>query len=241
MVMETNPLVSVVVPTYNCAHYLAAALDSVLAQTYRPIEVIVVDDGSTDNTADVVCAYAEVRYLYQPNQGAAVARNIGIAAAQGEFIAFLDADDVWQPDKLSIQVAYMLQHPSVGITATNALHFLEPGTPVPSWLRPDRDLGEKKSPIPSAMVVRKPVFSQIGMFSPDHVPSEDTEWLCRAKDDQISIVTLPEVLTLKRFHGANISWEMASTFASRGLRILKESIARKSQQASSAKSLPRSE
>jgi len=100
----SRPLVSVVIPVYNAEPFLREALDSVLAQDYEPFEVIVVDDGSTDGSGTIARSYPEVRYLRQENQGPAVARNAGIAAAQGEFLAFFDADDVMLPNKLSVQV-----------------------------------------------------------------------------------------------------------------------------------------
>jgi glycosyltransferase involved in cell wall biosynthesis len=225
--MKNLPLVSVVIPAYNYAKYLAKTLDSVFAQTYRPIEVIVVDDGSTDNTAEIVRAYPEVRYFYQSNQGVSVARNVGITAAQGEYIAFLDADDRWKPDKLSIQITYMLENPDIGITATKVFNFLETGTQMPSCFTPDRHLGETESIIPSTLIVHKTVFSQIGAFSSEYRASEDLEWLSRAQDAQISIFTIAQTLTLRRLHGSNLSWEIASTVSSRRLRIFKESIARK--------------
>ena len=229
--MKIHPLVSVIIPVYNCERYLTTALDSVFAQTYRPIEVIVVDDGSTDQSADIVRNYPEVRYFYQSNQGVSVARNVAIAAVQGqaEFIAFLDADDRWNSNKLSIQIAYMLEYPKIGITTTHALDFLETGTQTPSWFNLDRDLGETHGMIPSTLVVRKTVFQQIGAFSPDYRASEDTEWFCRAKDGKIAIATLPDVLTQRRLHGANLSWEAAPTLSSRVLSIFKASIARKSR------------
>ncbi|PSB57691.1 hypothetical protein C7B77_07490 [Chamaesiphon polymorphus CCALA 037] len=226
--MENLPLVSVVIPIYNRENYLAAALDSVFAQTYRPIEVIAVDDGSTDRSGDIVRSYPEVRYFYQSNQGVSVARNTGIAAAQGEFIAFLDADDLWKPDKLSIQIAYMLAHPNLSFTGTKALNFLEPDTQVPPWFDPDRDLGDPRVIIPSTLVVRQSAFDRIGNFAPAYRATEDIEWLWRAKDAKLESLTLPVELTLRRFHGTNLSWEMASTEKARLFKIVRESIARQS-------------
>lgn len=227
--MSNSPLVSVVIPTHNYGKFIAATLDSVRAQTYRSIETIVVDDGSTDHTADVVRAYSEVRYFYQSNQGVSVARNRAIADAQGEFIAFLDADDIWKPEKLSIQIAYMLQHPDISITATKVRNFIEPGTQLPPWFDPENELDDQESPIPSTLVVRKTVFSQIGVFSPDYRASEDLEWLCRARDAQIPMITLPEMLILRRLHGANLSWQTWRQSVHRAITILRTSIARKSQ------------
>jgi len=113
-------LVSVLIPTYNRAYILGKALDSVLAQSYRPIEVIVVDDGSTDGTRELVAGYGDqVRYIHQPNAGLAVARNTGLKAARGEFIALQDSDDQWTPWKLSAQVALMHRLPELALVWTD--------------------------------------------------------------------------------------------------------------------------
>jgi uncharacterized protein (DUF1919 family) len=226
--VENLPLVSVVIPIYNREHYLAAALDSVLAQTYQPIEVIAIDDGSSDRSAEIARAYPKVRYFYQSNQGVSVARNTGIAAARGEFIAFLDADDLWKPDKLSIQIAYMLEYPHLSFTGTKALNFLEPDSQFPPWFDPDRDLGDPKTMIPSTLVARRHAFERIGNFSPAYRATEDIEWLWRAKDANLSSLTIPVELTLRRFHGTNLSWEMAVTEKARLFKIVRESIDRKS-------------
>src|SRR6185369_6617714 len=105
-----NPLVSVIIPVYNGARYLGAALESVFAQTYREFEVIVVDDGSVDDSGVIAQSFPEVRYIHQANQGVAAARNHGIEAAGGEFFAFLDQDDLWNEDKLKRQVEFLLSH-----------------------------------------------------------------------------------------------------------------------------------
>ncbi len=224
--MKNLPLVTVVIPVYNCAKYLTEALDSVFAQTYRPIEVIVVDDGSTDDSADIVRNYPEVRYFYQSNQGVAVARNVAIAAAEGEFIAFIDADDIWKPHKLSLQITYMLEHPDIGITGTRAENFLEPNTQVPPWFDCDRDLQECIVIIPSTLVVSISIFHQIGNFSQNYQSEEDTEWLRRAEDLNVKTLMIPEILTLRRLHGKNLSWKMKPMHKFNMLRISKESIAR---------------
>jgi len=109
------PRVSVVIPVYNGERFLADAIQSVLDQSYQDYEVIVVDDGSTDGSAEVAQRFGEaVRYVHQANSGVCKARNTGIAVAQGTYIAFLDQDDLWLPDKLATQVAYLDSHPEVG-------------------------------------------------------------------------------------------------------------------------------
>lgn len=115
-----QPLVSVVIPTYNCGPYLAAALDSVLEQDYAPFEVIAVDDGSTDDTLDTLARYAErVRVVRQDNRGPAAARNRGVREARGDYLAFLDGDDLWLPGKLSAQMQYLITHPSIQVVYSN--------------------------------------------------------------------------------------------------------------------------
>lgn len=110
-----SPTVSVVVPTYNYARFLGRALDSVLSQTAPPSEIIVVDDGSTDDTAKVLDAYAKyITALRLPNRGVSSARNAGISIASGGFVALLDSDDVWLPTKLERQLALYSRHPECG-------------------------------------------------------------------------------------------------------------------------------
>ena len=110
------PRVSVIIPSYNCARYLGRAIDSACEQTYMDYEIVLVDDGSTDDTKDVAMQYGQkVTYLYQQNQGLSAARNQGISKASGELLAYLDADDMWYPEKLERQVAFLDAHPECGI------------------------------------------------------------------------------------------------------------------------------
>src|SRR5437667_12630279 len=110
------PLVSVVIPCYNGERYLAEAIESVLAQRYEPLEIIVVDDGSTDRSAEVARHFGDaVQYVCQPHAGAAAARNRGVGLATGDLIAFLDADDVWTEGRLARQVQVLEADPSVGM------------------------------------------------------------------------------------------------------------------------------
>jgi len=114
--MSDTPLVSVIVPAFNCADYIADSVTSALDQDYPNKEIIVVDDGSTDGTLDALSAFeGRITVIQQQNSGSAVARNTGIKAAKGEFIAFLDSDDIWFPGKLAIQTEYMASHPEIGL------------------------------------------------------------------------------------------------------------------------------
>ncbi|QIT56556.1 glycosyltransferase family 2 protein [Aquisalimonas sp. 2447] len=115
--MTAAPLISIVTPTFNRAGYLPVAIDSVLAQTFPNLEYLIVDDGSTDNTSDVVNSYDDerIRYFRQENQGQSVARNVGIENSRGEFVCFLDSDDAWVPEKLQQQLEAFRAHPEAGV------------------------------------------------------------------------------------------------------------------------------
>jgi glycosyltransferase involved in cell wall biosynthesis len=120
--------VSVVIPVYNNEPYIAAAVKSVLSQTLAPMEVIVVDDGSTDGTAGALKAFGSgIRYVYQPNRGEPSARNRGMRESTGEFIAFLDGDDLWHPSKLDLQMAYLHRHPDCALVYSDMSTFDENG------------------------------------------------------------------------------------------------------------------
>ncbi|MBW4056649.1 MAG: glycosyltransferase family 2 protein [Proteobacteria bacterium] len=124
-----NPLVSVVVTTYNQAAYIEQTIDSTLSQTYKPFEVIVVDDGSTDDTQIRLTAYGEqIIYIRQKNQGVAGSRNTGIRKAHGEYIALLDGDDFWEPEKLSVQVSAARLNPNSGLIVVDGVMFDNSGT-----------------------------------------------------------------------------------------------------------------
>jgi glycosyltransferase involved in cell wall biosynthesis len=127
----STPLVSCIVPVFNGERYLAEALDSVLGQTYRALEVIVVDDGSTDGTPAVVRTFgARVRCVTQPNAGLAAARNRGLAAATAELVAFLDADDLWLPEKIACQMERFRARPELEVSLTHIQNFWADDRPV---------------------------------------------------------------------------------------------------------------
>ncbi len=218
-----NLLVSVIVPVYNGELYLAAALDSIFAQDYSPFEVILVDDGSTDETATIASCYPGVRYFYQANQGPATARNNGVAMARGEFLTFADSDDTCTPNRLQVQVGYLLAHPDAGYVLSHQRDFLEPGAIAPAWLSPELMLSGQPCWGTGSLMVRRDLFSQVGGFDPRFLTGEDIDWFVRAKDAGIVGVMLPETLLLRRIHGANLS-ECGGE--SNLLKILRASISR---------------
>jgi glycosyltransferase involved in cell wall biosynthesis len=202
---EDQPLVSVIIPVRDMGHYLGEALRSVLAQDYRPIEVIVVDDGSTDDSAEVAGSFPQVICLRQAHRGVPTARNLGIAQARGAFIAFQDADDIWDPSKLTVQVEWMLRHPEAGYVAAFYRNFLEPGVARPAWLREEQLTDAQKGGI-SNLVVRRSVFERIGVFETDQEFGADLDWVMRVKDAKIVAEILPDVLVSRRIHAANHSY-----------------------------------
>jgi len=228
-----QPLVSVIIPTYNRAHFLPAAIDSVLAQDYQPYELIVVDDGSTDGTAAILQAYPQVRSIFQPNQGQSVARNKGVAASRGEFIAFLDSDDLWSPNKLTLQVRFHLSNPQFGYSIAHAVTFYEADCPRASWPEPEMLNGPHASRIPSSLMVHRDVFERIGGFNPLFRLSEDLDWFLRAQDTGMILGILPETLLQRRIHDANISARQKETFLS-SMLALKATIERKRAQSPGA-------
>ena len=202
---EERPLVSVIIPVYNGARHLGAALESVFAQTYRSFEVILVDDGSVDDSGVIAQSFPEVRYIHQTNRGVAAARNNGIEAARGEFFAFLDQDDLWTTEKLQIQIEYLLSNPDLGYTLTQQKYFLDPGATLPSWFRKELFDSVHTGWVLGTLVVRRTTFEKIGNFVTGYSAANDSDWFFRAKAAEIPMAILPELLLLKRIHEANDS------------------------------------
>ncbi len=203
----TKPLVSVIIPVYNGEAYLAEAVESIHRQNYEPIEIIIVDDGSTDETANIVKSYNNMRYIYQPNQGVAAARNFGIENSRGKLIAFLDADDCWAPNKLNIQVDCMLRHPHVGYTLGMQRNFLESGTDRPFWLKEEHLLRDHIGFLPT-LLIRKQIFKAVGLFNSDYRISSDVEWFSRVVDACIPRIVVSELVLYRRIHNSNLGYQL---------------------------------
>ena len=204
--MTTPPLVSVVIPAFNAEALVAEAIESVLAQSYAPVEVILVDDGSTDRTAAVASRYPVTR-LTQDNGGHASARNAGVAAAHGPLVAFLDADDLWLPSKLSAEVAHLMAHPEVGYVLVRMQRVLLPGAPWPPGTPAHWFQEPQAGTLPSAGLIRRSVLDSIGPFDTSFRHGSDTEWQARAADAGTRWALLPDVLVQYRIHGANDSYD----------------------------------
>lgn len=206
-------LVSVIIPCYNHAHFLPHALRSVLAQTYADWESVIVDDGSTDNTHEVALAFQDsrIRYLYQENKGLSAARNVGIRAAQGQFLAFLDADDEWEPDFL-IQCLSVLQARKdlIGVYTLNSFIDLSDqyliksnGECVSENEFRQRNLEGGFFPVHAALI-RTVIVHRIGGFDEQLTSEEDWDfWIKASSQGDLSCVALP--LARYRVHPGSMS------------------------------------
>ncbi len=198
-----GPLVSVIIPTYNRANFLVEALESVFSQTYQEFEVIVVDDGSTDDTPKLIKRFLQVKYVRQQHKGVASARNLGIKYAKGDLIAFLDSDDLWLPKKLEYQIAFFKKHPETVAVQTEEI-----------WIRRGKRVNPKKKHkkesgwifhrcvelcivSPSGIMLRKKVFKEIGLFDENFPVCEDYEFWLRLSV-RYPIYLISEPLIIKR-------------------------------------------
>jgi glycosyltransferase involved in cell wall biosynthesis len=199
-----EPLVSVVIPVYNRAHLIARAISSVLAQSYRRFEIIVVDDASSDPLAEALAAIADPRLrciVHPRNRGAAAARNTGVAAAQGEFVAFLDSDDTWYPEKLAFQIAAMRDQPPDVAGHVCAYDCIKDGYGprqiAPNWLsQPFRRavlFGCTCGP-GTTLLCRCAVFAEIGPLDEELRRLEDWDWLLRLAAKGYRLLASPGVL-----------------------------------------------
>ena len=205
--MAQDPLVSVIIPTHNRASLLPRAIESVLSQTRKDWELVMVDDGSSDNTREVVRSYCEqdgrIHYLGSPRAGVCAARNTGLARATGRFVAFLDDDDYWLPEKLEHQVEFMEQRPEIGVTYTRATVELAPGVINGSRLYPkdlintfEDLLNWPNGPVFSSMMIRRRCFDGAGWFDLRYAICEDFDLKLRYAQ-RWGIAGLDRLLTIQ--------------------------------------------
>lgn len=189
--------VSVVIPVRNGARYLAMAVASVRAQTVPVIEVIIVDDGSTDDTPAVIAALPGVRALRQEPAGAAAARNRGAEAATGEWLAFLDADDLWPPERLGRQFTWLAAYPGTDVVFGHGANFAiaADGTRREEPVRP--------ACLPGAALLRRDFFLTRARFDPAQRQSEAVEWYLRLAAGGARLGLVPELVLWRRLHDAN--------------------------------------
>lgn len=196
--------ISVIIPAYNAAKYLPAALKSVIQQTLPPHEIIIVDDGSTDTTPAIAeSAGSRVLYFRQLNQGAGPARNAGVQLANGSLIAFLDADDLWEPDKLAKQFLVLSDHPELSAVFSYVQQFISPEINEAIRCKLFCPIEPMVGIHPGTMLIKKDIFEKIGPFSAAYSSGEFLEWFCRAKEQGLLYRILPDALMHRRIHDTN--------------------------------------
>lgn len=213
---------SVIIPAFNAQETIAEAITSVLEQTIAPAEVIVVDDGSTDETVQIASAFGGVvSVVSQPNQGPAVATNAGIAKSSQPIIAGLDADDKWLPEKMEIQLAHLRGADKPIISATHARQFRHN---VP-------DTGDgivRASPSRSTMVFDRATFDMVGpITAPANKGGDMIDWFAKAREKGFDVDVLPDVLMLRRIIDGSLSYGMSDELKSDFLQVAREALLRK--------------
>ena len=223
---DNPPLVSIIIPTYNAARFLPQAIDSIRGQSYQPpLEIIIIDDGSTDDTAVIVQQLGpDIRYIYQENSSPAIARNRGIAASRGALIGFLDADDLYPPNKFELQVSRLMNDPTVDVVQGRIKYIHLEGSEDRSVILDDEE-ALTFIQIGGALF-RKSVFERIGGFDEDLRFSEDHDIFIRLRENNIPFVILNEITLYYQLHETNMTNDQ-TMMDFQLLRVLKKSIDRR--------------
>jgi glycosyltransferase involved in cell wall biosynthesis len=200
------PDISVVIPVHNGERYLAESIRSVLDQDHAALELLVIDNGSTDATADVARTFSSIRYFHLADKGLSKALNYGLERCRGAFLAFLDADDLWPPNRLAVQLEAFARNPAVEMVFGNVEQFISPeleeSAKAKLSIRDKRLAGRYRG----SMLIRKESFWRVGPFEPSMDFAEFIDWYMRAAEHKIREMMLPDVLTLRRIHGANLGY-----------------------------------
>lgn len=202
---KSTPRVSVVMTAYNAEHYIAEAIESVCAQSYTDYEIICVNDGSQDGTGEVARSFGE-RVLcieHDTNKGIATGRNTALAAASGEYIAFIDADDIWEPDKLEKQIAFLEANTAYEIVFGMMRQFLSPDLTEEESRTLHCPAEPLQAVVPSASFIKRSVFEKIGLFDEKWRVGEFIDWMSRVQDSGLTYHVLPEILFKRRIHMTN--------------------------------------
>jgi glycosyltransferase involved in cell wall biosynthesis len=232
----TAPLVSVVVPVHDGEKYLGDALASAARQQYPALEILVVDDGSTDRSAEIArAAGPDVRVIPQPHSGLPAARNHGVREARGEYVGFLDSDDLWTDGKLAIQLRILERHRDIAVLIGHTRRMWQStaeGTPGAVQLG-DTELALSLG----AALIRRSAFDVVGHFDEAISHSHDWDWFMRARELGVTVVVHDEVTALYRRHGGNMTNQWAASMTSFA-QMIQKSIVRRRSRSGLAASLP---
>lgn len=234
--MSSDAVVGVVIPTLNGARYLGEAIESVLGQTHQALDVVIVDDGSTDATAEIARGFApEVRCLPLAHQGLGSARNAGVRAVRGGYISFLDQDDVWPPEKLEIQVAAFGLRPSPDLVFGAVREFISPELE-PSFATQVRCVEElRPAALPGAMLARRASIGRVGPFSTRWTSTDFMAWLLSARRLGLVEVMLSDHVLSRRLHATNYSHRTEA--ANEYVCVIKESLDQRRAESGSVSSM----
>jgi glycosyltransferase involved in cell wall biosynthesis len=228
--MTLSEIVSVIIPVFNGAAFLAEAIESVRQQRFGPLEIIIVDDGSTDGSFDLAEGMAEVQCFRQDNKGPAAARNLGVQRANGSLLAFLDADDLWTKEKLALQMAALRNDPSLNLVAGRVEEFGTDSSELVESRRQRRN-GDRAYTI-GALLLSRADFLKVGTLNPALKFGEFIDWRSRAIIGGMKELVLDEVVLRRRIHDRNTT--LRSTDSSDGyLATLRAHLRRKRTQGSS--------
>lgn len=199
-----RPSVSVIIPIYNSGRYLAEAIDSVLTQRHSPVEILVVDDGSSDHGPAIASGYGPpVKLIPMAHRGHPAARNAGVAASAGEFLGFLDADDLWTDKKLSLQLDAFATNPALEAVFGHMQNFISPELSEEEQARIKCNSTALPGLLQGSMLIRREAFDRVGPFSEDRRMGDFLDWYGRATLAHLNMRVLPEILVRRRLHLSN--------------------------------------
>lgn len=220
-----TPQISVIIPAFNAGRYLAAAVASATAQTLPPAEIIVVDNGSEDNTAAVAHGLP-ARYQRKPHDVVATARNLGVELAQGEWLAFLDADDLWLPDKLAAQAQLFDSQPDLDLVFGQVEQFHSPDVAQHAAYLPDANR-LLDGYVAGTLLVRRDTFLRLGLFETTWEVGDFYEWYARAQDAGAKIAVLPQVVLRRRLHDDNLGLRRQAAARREYVQVMKTILERR--------------
>ncbi len=225
--MKGTPKISVIIPSRDYGLFLPESIESVLNQTIIPEEIIVIDDGSVDDTEKIVKKYSPaVKYFFLKKRGVGAARNYGISLSSGKFISHLDADDVWVPEKLEIQLEEFGREPGLEIIGGMMQPFFD------SRMSPERrkQIYCSDKPLPgfsaSVILIKRESFQKVGSYRENVTIGQDLEWFIRAREIPLKEKMIKKTLALRRLHNSNSSMTNHDDRVNR-LEMLKESLDRR--------------